>query len=209
MVQSLNRLRESPSQTAGPYIHIGATPNHSGIEIYGNGGDLGRTMLSPGAQGERILIKGRVIDGGGAPLRDALVEIWQADAAGLYNSPREKRGKADPAFSGWGRQPTDGVTGEYRFETIKPGRAPFIDGRLMAPHITFWIVARGINIGLHARMYFSDEAAANAECPVLARVEHRDRVVTLIGARSAGAGEAVYTFDIHLQGAQETIFFDI
>ena len=93
MVQSLNRLKESPSQTAGPYIHIGATPNHSGIEIYGNAGDLGRTMLSPGAKGERILIKGRVIDGGGAPLRDALVEIWQADAAGLYNSPQEKRGR--------------------------------------------------------------------------------------------------------------------
>ncbi len=209
MVQSLNRLKESPSQTAGPYIHIGATPNHSGIEIYGPGGDLGKTLVSPDARGERIVIKGHVIDGGGAPLTDALVEIWQADAAGLYNSAREKRGKADPAFTGWGRQPTDGVTGEYRFETIKPGRVAFVDGRPMAPHVTFWIVARGINIGLHTRMYFSDEAAANAECPVLARVEHRDRVATLIGARSEENGQAVYTFDIMLQGEQETIFFDI
>src|ERR1700734_2778434 len=80
MVQSLHRRKETPSQTAGPYIHIGATPNHSGIEIYGNGGDLGRTMPEPGAKGERIVITGRVIDGGGAPLRDALVELWQPDA---------------------------------------------------------------------------------------------------------------------------------
>jgi protocatechuate 3,4-dioxygenase alpha subunit len=209
MVQSLIRLKETPSQTAGPYIHIGATPNHSGIEIYGNAGDLGRTLLGPGAKGERIAVKGRVFDGGGEPLKDALVEIWQADAAGLYNSPQEKRGKADLAFTGWGRQPTDSATGEYRFETIKPGKVPFIDGRPMAPHITFWIVARGINIGLHTRMYFSDEAKANAECPVLARVEHRDRAATLIGARGVEAGQAIYTFDIRLQGENETIFFDI
>jgi protocatechuate 3,4-dioxygenase alpha subunit len=207
MVQSLNRLKESPSQTAGPYVHIGATPNHSGIDIYGD--DLGRTLVGRDAKGERIIIKGHVIDGGGAPLKDALIEIWQADAAGLYNSPREKRGKADPAFTGWGRQASDGVTGRYRFETIKPGRAPFVDGRLMAPHITFWIVARGINVGLHTRMYFSDEAAANAECPVLARVEHRDRVATLIAARSDEDSRAVYMFDIRLQGEKETIFFDI
>jgi protocatechuate 3,4-dioxygenase alpha subunit len=207
MAQSLHRLKESPSQTAGPYVHIGATPNHSGIEIYG--GDLGQTLAGPNAKGERIIVKGHVIDGGGAPLKDALIEIWQADSAGLYNSPREKRGKADPFFTGWGRQPTDGVTGQYRFETIKPGRAPFVDGRLMAPHITFWIVARGINLGLHTRMYFSDEAAANAECPVLARVEHSDRIATLIAERGVENGQAVYVFDIRLQGEQETIFFDI
>jgi protocatechuate 3,4-dioxygenase, alpha subunit len=209
MVQSLNRLKETPSQTAGPYVHIGATPNYCGIEIYGNGGDLGRTLVGPGAKGERIVVTGHVIDGGGAPLKDALLEIWQADAAGLYNSPQEKRGKADPAFTGWGRQPTDGVSGRYRFETIKPGRAPFVDGRPMAPHITFWIVARGINIGLHTRLYFSDEAAANAECPVLARVEPADRTATLIAARSEEGGKPVYTFDIRLQGERETIFFDI
>jgi protocatechuate 3,4-dioxygenase alpha subunit len=207
MVQSLYRFKESPSQTAGPYIHIGATPNNSGIEIYG--GDLGQTLVGPNAKGERIVVKGHVIDGGGAPLKDALVEIWQADAAGLYNSPEEKRGQADPSFTGWGRQPTEGATGQYRFETIKPGRAPFVDGRLMAPHITFWIVARGINLGLHTRMYFSDEAAANGECPVLARIEHPDRVATLIAERSEEGGQAAYVFDIRLQGEQETIFFDI
>lgn len=209
MAQSLDRLKESPSQTAGPYIHIGATPNFAGIEIYGNSGDLGRTLVGPNAKGERIIVRGYVLDGAGAPLKDALLEIWQADAAGLYNSPQERRGEADPAFTGWGRQPTDGVTGKYRFETIKPGRAPFIDGRLMAPHITFWIVARGINVGLHTRMYFSDEDAANAECPVLARVEHRARVATLVASRNEEGGRPTYTFDIRLQGEHETIFFDI
>jgi protocatechuate 3,4-dioxygenase alpha subunit len=208
MVQSLNRLKESPSQTAGPYIHIGATPNYCGVEMYGAAGDLGRVLVGPNAKGERIVIAGRVIDGAGAPLTDALVEIWQADAAGLYNSPQEERGPADPAFAGWGRQPTD-ASGIFRFETIKPGRAPFVDGRLMAPHVTFWIVARGINLGLHTRMYFSDEAEANAQCPVLLRVENRDRVATLIGARGEDRGRPVYAFDIRLQGAQETIFFDI
>jgi protocatechuate 3,4-dioxygenase alpha subunit len=208
MAQNLNRLSESPSQTAGPYIHIGATPNYSGIEMYGNAGDLGRVLVGPDAKGERIVITGRVIDGGGASLTDALVEIWQADAAGLYNSPQEKRGKADPQFTGWGRQPTD-ASGVFRFETIKPGRAPFVDGRLMAPHVTFWIVARGINLGLHTRMYFSDEAEANAQCPVLLRVEQHSRVATLIGARGEDRGRPIYTFDIRLQGEQETIFFDI
>ena len=79
----------------------------------------------------------------------------------------------------------------------------------MAPHITVWIVARGINIGLHTRLYFGDEEAANAECPVLARIEHKVRLATLIAARSEENGMPTYTFDIHLQGDKETVFFDI
>jgi protocatechuate 3,4-dioxygenase, alpha subunit len=208
MVQKLDHLKETPSQTAGPYIHIGATPNVSGIEgVYPE--DLGRTMVGPEAKGERITIVGHVFDGLGQPLKDALIEIWQADAAGLYNSPQEKRGEADPHFAGFGRQATDGATGEYRFETIKPGAAPFVDGRPMAPHVTIWIIARGINLGLHTRMYFSDEAAANAKCPVLARLEHQDRVKTLIAERSVAGGKPTYRFDIYLQGENETVFFDI
>ena len=208
MFQRLTTLKESPSQTAGPYIHIGATPNW--VEITGVWDeDLGLVLVGPETKGERILVKGRIFDGSGHPIKDALVEIWQADADGLYNSPEEKRGKADPHFVGWGRQPTDGVTGEYRFETIKPGRVPYKDGRLMAPHITVWIVARGINIGLHTRLYFGDEAAANAECPVLARIEHKARLATLIAARGEENGMPTYTFDIHLQGDKETVFFDI
>ncbi len=208
MVQKLERLKESPSQTAGPYVHIGATPNW--VEITGVWNeDLGLVLVTPETRGERIIVKGRIFDGSGTPLKDALVEIWQADAAGLYNSPQEKRGKADQNFAGWGRQPTDSATGEFKFETIKPGCVPYKDGRLMAPHITFWVVARGINIGLHTRMYFSDEEAANAECPVLARIEHRTRVPTLVASRSEENGMPAYTFDIHLQGEKETVFFDI
>lgn len=205
MVQPLNYLKESPSQTAGPYVHIGCTPNFTGIHgVYET--DLGSgPMVNEKTRGERIIIRGRVIDGSGTPLKDALVEIWQADADGFYNSPSETRGTADPNFFGWGRCPADMTTGEFIFETIKPGRVPFRDGRLMAPHVTLWIVARGINIGLHTRMYFSDEDAANVEDPVLARIEHRVRVPTLIGKRD---GDTV-TFDIHLQGEHETIFFDI
>lgn len=208
MVQKLDMLKETASQTAGPYVHIGLMPNWCGIgDVYPE--DLGRVMVGPKAKGERIAVTGRVLDGSGTPLKDALIEIWQADAAGLHNSPLERRRAADPHFTGWGRQPTDGATGEFRFETIKPGRVPYKDGRLQAPHITFWIVARGINIGLHTRMYFADEDAANAECPVLARVEHKVRVPTLIAPRAEGKGGPVYTFDIRLQGEKETVFFDI
>jgi protocatechuate 3,4-dioxygenase, alpha subunit len=204
MVQNLGRLKESPSQTAGPYVHIGLTPNFCGIAgVYA--GDLGASMINANTKGERIKVRSKIIDGAGMPLKDALVEIWQADADGLYNSPSELRGTADPHFTGWGRHATSMESGEVVFETIKPGRVPFKDGRPMAPHITFWIVARGINIGLHTRMYFGDEEKANAEDPVLARIEHRIRVPTLIAPREGDT----YTFDIHLQGEKETVFFDI
>lgn len=208
MVQSLRRLKESPSQTAGPYIHIGATPNFSGIEgIYPH--DLGSLPLPAEAKGERIVVTGRIFDGSGTPIKDALVEIWQADAQGLYPGQGEHRGEADPHFPGWFRQPVDGTTGVYRFETVKPGVVPYFDGRPMAPHITFWIVARGINIGLHTRLYFGDEDKANAADPILGRIEHRVRVPTLIATRSDEDGKPVYTFDIRLQGENETVFFDI
>lgn len=205
MVQPLGYLRESASQTAGPYVHIGCTPNFTGIHgVFET--DLGSgPLVNDKTKGERITVRGRVIDGSGTPLRDALIEIWQADADGFYQSPSETRGAADPNFLGWARCPGDMATGEYVFETIKPGRVPFRDGRLMAPHITFWIVARGINIGLHTRMYFGDEAEANAEDPVLARIEHKVRVPTLIAEREGNT----YTFDIYLQGENETVFFDM
>jgi protocatechuate 3,4-dioxygenase alpha subunit len=204
MVQELGYLKESPSQTAGPYVHIGLTPNHSGIGgVYE--ADLGSSMVNDKTLGERITISGRVFDGSGSPLRDAVVEIWQADSAGLYNSPAELRGSADPNFTGWGRCPTAAEDGIYRFETVKPGLVPFKDGRKMAPHVSFWIVARGINIGLQTRMYFPDESAANDADPVLARVELRHRVATLIATGKAPN----YVFDIHLQGDKETVFLDI
>ena len=205
MVQPLSYLKESPSQTAGPYVHIGCTPNFAGIHgVYDK--DLGAgPMVNDKTRGERITIRGFVYDGVGNALKDALVEVWQADADGFHNSPSETRGTADPNFFGWGRCPGDMATGEFVFETIKPGRVPFRDGRLMAPHISFWIVARGINIGLNTRMYFSDEEEANAEDPILSRIEHRMRVPTLIGRRDGNT----MTFDIHLQGEKETVFFDV
>src|SRR5690606_6757691 len=147
-----------------PYVHIGLTPNLCGIGgVYP--ADLGASLLNEQTKGERVTVSGRVFDGDGTPLRDCLIEIWQADSEGLYNSPSETRGSVDPNFPGWGRFAVDGETGEFRFETIKPGRVPYRDGRQMAPHITFWIVARGINLGLHTRMYFSDEEQANAQDP--------------------------------------------
>lgn len=204
MFQSLNRLKESPSQTAGPYVHIGLTPNFAEITgVYPD--DLGTSMVNDRTKGERITITGRVLDGTGTPLKDALVEIWQADADGLYNSPSEMRGSADANFTGWGRCPSGMDNGVFRFETIKPGRVPYPDGRMQAPHVTLWIVARGINIGLQTRMYFPDEEAANGEDPILGRVEHRIRVGTLIAQKVEGG----YSFDVHLQGDKETVFFDI
>lgn len=204
-MQSLNQLKESASQTAGPYVHIGCVPNFCGIEgVYP--ADLGKTMLKETTRGTRITVKGAVFDGTGAPLKDAMVEIWQADADGIYPGGSDPRGPGDPNFTGFGRRAGDYATGEWVFETIKPGRVPFRDGRMMAPHLTFWIVARGINVGLHTRMYFPEETEANAADPVLARIEHRSRVETLIAKPEA---EGVYRFDIHLQSDDETVFFDI
>jgi protocatechuate 3,4-dioxygenase, alpha subunit len=195
---------ETASQTAGPYVHIGCTPNVAGIAMYG--GDLGAVMRTGPVQGEEITITGAVHDGMGAVLKDALVEIWQADAAGLFNTPHERRGTPDPNFTGFGRSAGDMQTGEFTFHTVKPGRVPWPDGRLQAPHASLWIVARGINIGLQTRLYFEDEAEANAQDPILSRIEHRARAQTLI-ARRIAPGQ--YRFDIHLQGPQETAFLDI
>ncbi len=204
MVQDLHRLKETPSQTAGPYVHIGLTPNFCDIRgVYET--DLGTAMVNERTLGERISLRGRIFDGGETVLRDGMVEIWQADAAGFHNSPSELRGTADPNFTGWGRCPTSGEDGIFHFDTIKPGRVPYKDGRWMAPHITLWIVARGINIGLHTRAYFSDEADANAADPLLSRIEHRARVETMIAQREGN----IYTIDIHLQGPKETVFLDI
>ncbi|SFI33900.1 protocatechuate 3,4-dioxygenase subunit alpha [Jannaschia pohangensis] len=188
MAERSDRLRETPSQTAGPYVHIGLAPTAAGID--GALADLGREIAGD-AQGARITVSGRVIDGKGAPVADALIEVWQADAAGRYGAE---------GFRGWGRVIPDFETGEWRFDTIRPGST----GPGIAPHLTLWIVARGINIGLHTRLYFGDEGAANDADPVLALVPDGRRG-TLIAAPD---GPDAYRFDIHLQGEDETVFFD-
>ena len=194
-------LPETASQTAGPYVHIGCVPSFAGLEGMYGGEDLGTGPLrAEGHAGEAIVIEGHVFDGTGAPLRDALLEIWQADAAGRFAGQEG----ADPHFDGWGRRPADAETGLFRFETVRPGRVPWPDGRMQAPHIGLWIVARGINLGLYTRIYF-DEDPANAEDPLLARIEHRHRVETLMARRDGD----VWRFDVHLQGDRETVFLDV
>ncbi len=208
MAQRLDYLKESPSQTAGPYVHIGTNPNW--VEITGVWkDDLGLVIVGPDTKGERVILEGQVTDGAGSPVRDALVEIWQADAQGFHNSPAETRGKADPAFAGWARQPLSEGDGTFRFETIRPGRVPYPDGRPQAPHVTVWIVARGINLGLHTRLYFGDEVEANAADPLLNRIPEPARRATLIAPRTERDGLPVFRFDIRLQGENETVFLDM
>jgi protocatechuate 3,4-dioxygenase alpha subunit len=203
-------MRETASQTAGPYVHIGLAPRQAGFDIFEN--NFGNVLVDDKTQGERIRMEGRVFDGIGTVLKDALIEIWQANAAGKYAHPADRQsGKAiDEHFRGWGRACTDFDTGVYSFETIKPGPVAGRNGRPMAPHINVWIVARGINLGLNTRMYFSDEEEANAADPVINLIEWEARRATLIAQREERTkGAAVYRFDIRLQGEGETVFFDI
>lgn len=208
MVQKLDYLKETPSQTAGPYVHIGLAPSYAGFEIFEN--NFSNDIAGPNTKGERITVRGRVFDGTGAPLRDVLLESWQANASGKYHHPEDTQQKPlDDDFRGWGRICSDFETGVFTLNTIKPGAVPGRNGTVQAPHISLWIVARGINIGLQTRLYFSDEADANTQDPVLNAIEHVERRQTLIATRSEEDGKIVYTFDIRLQGDQETVFFDV
>ena len=206
----LSYLQESPSQTAGPYVHIGLIPHQAGFDIFET--DFSNVLAGPETEGERIRIEGRIFDGLGAPCRDILVEIWQANAAGRYNHPADQQAdkQLDPNFRGWGRTGTDFETGIYHFETIKPGPVVGRHGhKPMAPHVNVWLAARGINIGLATRLYFADEMALNETDPVLRMIEPSVRRQTLLARREERNGAPVYVFDIRLQGEQETVFFDV
>ncbi|MCU0883888.1 MAG: protocatechuate 3,4-dioxygenase subunit alpha [Beijerinckiaceae bacterium] len=208
MPQALHHLKETASQTAGPYVHIGLAPGAAGFDIYRN--ELGHDIAGPDAAGERIRIEGVVFDGTGAPVKDVLIETWQADANGIHAHPGDPRSsEVAPGFRGWGRVICDFDTGLWGFDTIKPGSVSGQAGKPMAPHISLWIVARGINIGLSTRLYFSDEAAANASDPVLGLIEQVHRRQTLIASRGERDGKPLYRFDIRLQGDGETVFLDI
>ncbi|QFU09697.1 Protocatechuate 3,4-dioxygenase alpha chain [Rhodobacteraceae bacterium THAF1] len=197
--------KESPSQTAGPFVHIGTVPSLAGLSLHPIA--FGQTIAGPDVVGDRIVIEGHVYDGMGAPVRDMLIEVWQADPNGIYPHPADTRhAEVDSGFTGFGRVATDFDTGSFRIETVKPGSVPGRHDRPQAPHLSLWMVARGINVGLQTRLYFGDEAEANAADPLLALIDPATRRDTLI-ARAEGDGR--YTFDIRLQGPKETVFLDV
>jgi protocatechuate 3,4-dioxygenase, alpha subunit len=191
----------TPSQTVGPFFKYGLTPSGE----YDWNDAFTSNLVTQDASGERIRIEGRVLDGDGAPVPDAMLEIWQADAQGRFSDPQDKRALPNSTFKGFGRCGTD-ANGSYAFDTIKPGIMPDPDGKPQAPHILLAIFARGMLLHLYTRIYFDGEAD-NAADPVLALVP-ADRRATLIATRKAGAASA-YHFDVRLQGGNETVFFDV
>ena len=172
-------LEPTPSQTIGPFFHDALL-------------DRNRSELVPPGHPEAVRIEGTVYDGAGEPVPDAMVEIWQSDAAGHYNDPE--------TFSGFGRSGTD-AGGRFSFVTVKPGP----DGSLQAPHIMVSVFARGLLKRLVTRIYFPDEAVANAADPVLSSIEDQQLRQTLVAHDEEGA----LCFDIHLQGENQTAFFEI
>ena len=186
-------LRATASQTVGPYFAIGLTW-------------LERSDLAePGVPGERISIEGRVLDGDGNPVPDAVLEVWQANSHGKYAHPEDTQKKpAEPAFRGFGRIPTDDE-GRFRFTTIKPGPVPGPDDRMQAPHIAVTVLARGLLRRLVTRIYFPGEPANETDF-ALGLVDPARRG-TLIASQTGGdAGRLEW--NVILQGPGETVFFD-
>lgn len=194
-----------PSQTVGPFFLNCLLRDDARRNV----------LVQPETAGERIRIEGRVLDGDGDPVPDALIEIWQADAAGRYyhsvSAGAGVRDEAapDPAFTGFGRSGMDD-TGAYWFDTIRPGAVPFDadrSGRMQAPHICVMVFARGLLNSLATRLYFADDPANDAD-PVLALVPATRRETLLARRESSDASGALYRFDIILQGDGETVFFN-
>lgn len=192
--------RQTPSQTVGPYFAYGLTPRQYG---YPFAAIADGAILDETTEGERIIVQGRVFDGQGVAIPDAMLEIWQADAQGRYAHPADPRG-SNATFKGFGRFGT-GTDPDCRFifETVKPGGTG--DGQ--APHLNVIVFLRGLLSHAYTRIYFADEAQANATDPVLTQVED-DRRDTLI-ARREETNRTIYRFDIHMQGENETVFFDV
>ncbi|MCB0212458.1 MAG: protocatechuate 3,4-dioxygenase subunit alpha [Anaerolineae bacterium] len=180
---------QTGSQTVGPYLSIGLI----------RGGE--NTMVHDETRGDRIVIKGRVFDGDGQPINDAMIEIWQPDAQGYFNHPNDpNQAQADPAFRGFGRSDTTGKG--FWFKTIKPGR---IAGAA-TPYINVHVFSRGMLIHALTRLYFSDEAG-NEDDPLLNSLPP-ERRATLIACREDFGDVPTYRFDVHLQGDNETVFFN-
>ncbi|OLU32883.1 protocatechuate 3,4-dioxygenase subunit alpha [Pseudomonas sp. PA27(2017)] len=196
-------LPETASQTAGPYVHIGLALAAAGNPIRDQ--EIWNQMAKPGAPGEHITLIGHVYDGNGHLVRDAFLELWQADHQGRYDADYD----LDKPFNGFGRTATTFDAGsEWTVQTIKPGVVDNAAGVPMAPHINVALFARGINIHLHTRLYFEDEAEANGKDPVLNLIEQPSRRETLIARRCEVDGKPAYRFDIRIQGDGETVFFD-
>ena len=196
-----DRLIPTPSQTVGPFFHLGLDRPEWGDLTRGN------------PKGERIVIEGRVLDGDGAPVPDAVIELWQANAAGRYAHPDDKQTDKplDPNFRGFGRVATDAV-GRFRVATIRPGPVPGRGNSLQAPHINVLLLSRGLLIHLHTRIYFAGEPA-NASDPLLSSIEDTAVRGTLLARRAEGSSQsgspALYRFDIVMQGENETVFLDL
>jgi protocatechuate 3,4-dioxygenase alpha subunit len=183
-------LQRTPSQTVGPYLSLGLPwPD-------------GPFVVADGTAGA-IWIRGRVTDGAGAVVPDALIETWQADPDGRFAHPADGDGAAT-TFRGFGRGPTDG-DGCYAILTLKPGIVPGPDGVPQAPHVDVSIFARGLLKHLVTRIYFEDEPEANASDPILVAIDDPALRSTLIAEPTADG----YRFDIRLQGERETVFFDV
>ena len=188
---------ETPSQTVGPYFSIGLSGPDENV------------LVADEVQGERIRVRGRVLDGEGAPVGDALIEVWQANSLGRYRHPDDSRDDIalDEGFTGFGRAATIFETGEYLIDTIRPGPVPDPEGELQAPHLCLIVQARGLLNPLFTRLYFSDEAEANNHDLVL-RMVPPERRSTLIASHEDG-DPRVYRFDIRLSGEGEIVFFDV
>jgi protocatechuate 3,4-dioxygenase alpha subunit len=189
-------LLPTPSQTAGPYFHLGLTAKHSISNIAG-----------PKAKGERLRLLFRVLDGNNQPVPDAMIEIWQANAEGKYKHPDDPQEKSeDLEFFGFGRMETD-QNGICIFETIKPGCVPATDGlAVQAPHLNLSIFGRGILKRLATRVYFAGDLANDVD-PVLALVPNERRYALF--AQPGTQGDSDWVFDVHLCGKDETVFFDV
>jgi len=200
----------TPSQTVGPFFAYGLAP-HSRCDwqpskIYDWKETVGANLITPDATGQKVRIEGRVTDGDGKPINDAMIEIWQADGQGRYAHARGEKPRPNSKFTGFGRSATD-KGGEFSFDTIKPGSVPGPGGARQAPHIVVCIFSRGMLRQVYTRLYFSDEVGNEGD-PILALVP-ADRRGTLIAHKQPGSGPAVYRFDIRVQGENETVFFDI
>ncbi len=195
-------LPETPSQTAGPYVHIGLA-----LEAAGNPPrpqEIWNQLAKPDAPGEHILLLGHVYDGNGHLVRDSFLEVWQANHEGVYDSAFD----LEKSFNSFGRTATTFDAGEWTLQTVKPGVVKNAAGVPMAPHINVSLFARGINIHLQTRIYFEDEAEANKLDPVLNLIEQPQRRETLIAKRCEVDGKLAYRFDMRIQGEGETVFFD-